>query len=50
LFAASVEFRERMSIIIKLFDCLNAMSKSISLDESFSKQNSFLRYDLTVVD
>jgi hypothetical protein len=50
LFAASVEFREKMSIIIEFFDYLDTMSKSISLDESFSKQNSFSRYDLTVVD
>jgi hypothetical protein len=50
LFAASVELREKMSMIIELFDCLDTMSESILLDESSSKQNSFSRYDLTVVD
>jgi hypothetical protein len=50
LFAASVKFRDEMSKIIKLFDYLNTMSESISLDESSSKQNFFSRYDLTVVD
>jgi hypothetical protein len=50
LFAADVELREKMNIIIELFDCLNTMSELISLDESFLKQNSFSRYNLTVVD
>jgi hypothetical protein len=50
LFVANVELRERMSMIIELFDCLDTMSESISLDESSSKQNFFSRYDLTVVD
>jgi hypothetical protein len=50
LFAASVKLRERMNMIIKLFKCLNTMSESISLDKLFSKQNSFSRYDLTVVN
>jgi hypothetical protein len=50
LFVMNVKLREEMSMIIELFDYLNTMSESISLNESFSKQNSFSRYDLTVVD
>jgi hypothetical protein len=50
LFAASVKLREEMSMIIKLFDYLDTMSESISLDELSSKQNSFSRYDLIVVN